>query len=64
MIMICETPEQPSTPSEAYADKQICQELIDFGRVFLDRPASIQIQALVGSLFESDLRDIVYFENQ
>ena len=47
--------------SQTPKNKPPCQDTIDFGTVFLDRPTCISIQALTGTTFESDLRGIVYF---
>lgn len=41
--------------------KPPCQDTIDFGTVFLDRPSCMAIEAQAGTTFESDLRGIVYF---
>lgn len=54
-MLICETPEPQN------CDQIICPEVIDFGIVFLERPVVRKIECVPGTIFESELRDIVYF---
>ena len=55
--MICETPE-----SESPVQDQICPERIDFGIIYIDQPSFLSVNCLPGTIFESDLTSIIYFD--
>ena len=58
-MLICETPE----PADTMQDYEICPEVIDFGVVFMERPKMIKIKCMRGTIFESELRGIIFFGN-